>query len=96
MAFYSRKHWTSTRNAAVSVKRTQVHATLHYPGFGNKSIRTENWSLERCFQQLRAWRNMHVGSGAYKEVAYNLYALPTGDVAEWCKREDDLDRYDET
>ncbi|MGN7213308.1 peptidoglycan-binding domain-containing protein [Brachybacterium paraconglomeratum] len=82
MAYYSRKHWTSTANAAVSVKRKQVHATLHYPGFGSSSIRTAGWSRERCFQQLRAWRNMHVGSGAYKEVAYNLYALPTGDVAE--------------
>lgn len=82
MAYYTRKHWTSTANVAVSVKRKQVHATLHYPGFGSSSIRTADWSRERCFQQLRAWRNMHVGSGAYKEVAYNLYALPTGDVAE--------------
>lgn len=82
MPYYTRKHWTSTANAAVSVKRKQVHATLHYPGFGSSSIRTAGWSRERCFQQLRAWRNMHVGSGAYKEVAYNLYALPTGDVAE--------------
>lgn len=82
MAYYTRKHWTSTANAAVSVKRTQVHATLHYPGWGTSSIRTTDWSLDRCFRQLRAWRNMHVGSGAYREVAYNLYALPTGDVAE--------------
>ena len=82
MPYYTLKHWTSTANAAVSVKRKQVHATLHYPGFGSSSIRTAGWSRERCFQQLRAWRNMHVGSGAYKEVAYNLYALPTGDVAE--------------
>lgn len=82
MAYYTRKHWTSTSNAAVSVKRKQVHTTLHYPGFGSSSVRTAGWSRERCFQQLRAWRNMHVGSGAYKEVAYNLYALPTGDVAE--------------
>lgn len=82
MAYYTRKHWTSTANAAVRVKRKQVHATLHYPGFGSSSVRTAGWSRERCFRQLRAWRNMHVGSGAYKEVAYNLYALPTGDVAE--------------
>lgn len=82
MAYYTRKHWTSTANRAVHVKRKQVHATLHYPGWGTDSIRTAGWSRERCFQQLRAWRNMHVGSGAYKEVAYNLYALPTGDVAE--------------
>ena len=82
MGYYTRKHWTSTANRAVHVKRRQVHATLHYPGWGTDSIRTAGWSLERCFQQLRAWRNMHVGSGAYKEVAYNLYALPTGDVAE--------------
>lgn len=82
MAYYTRKHWTSVSNKAVHTKRKQVHATLHYPGFGSSSIRTPGWSRERCFQQLRAWRNMHVGSGAYKEVAYNLYALPTGDVAE--------------
>lgn len=82
MGYYTRKHWTSTANRAVHVKRRQVHATLHYPGFGSSSVKTAGWSLERCFQQLRAWRNMHVGSGAYKEVAYNLYALPTGDVAE--------------
>ncbi|WP_087484852.1 peptidoglycan-binding domain-containing protein [Brachybacterium massiliense] len=82
MGYYTRKHWTSTANRAVHVKRKQVHATLHYPGWGTDSIRTAGWSRKRCFQQLRAWRNMHVGSGAYKEVAYNLYALPTGDVAE--------------
>lgn len=82
MGYYTRRHWTSTANRAVHVKRRQVHATLHYPGWGTDSIRTEGWSRERCFQQLRAWRNMHVGSGAYNEVAYNLYALPTGDVAE--------------
>ncbi len=82
MAYYTRKHWTSTANAAPRVRRKQVHVTLHYPGFGSSSVRTAGWSRERCFRQLRAWRNMHVGSGAYKEVAYNLYALPTGDVAE--------------
>src|SRR5699024_5794829 len=48
----------------------------------NSAVKTAGWSLQRCFNQLRAWRNMHVGSGAYREVAYNLYALPTGDVAE--------------
>lgn len=82
MAYYTRKHWTSAANRAVHVKRKQVHVTWHYPGFGSDSVKTAGWSLERCFQQLRAWRNMHVGSGAYREVAYNLYALPTGDVAE--------------
>lgn len=82
MAYYTRKHWTTVPNKAVAVKRQQVHATLHYPGFGDKRIRTAGWDRDRCFRQLRAWRNMHVGSGAYKEVAYNLYALPTGDVVE--------------
>ena len=82
MAYYTRKHWTTVPNKAVSVKRQQVHVTLHYPGFGDKRIRTAGWDRDRCFRQLRAWRNMHVGSGAYKEVAYNLYALPTGDVVE--------------
>lgn len=82
MAFYRRSAWTKASNAAVSLKRKQVHLTFHHPGFGNSSIKTAGWSLQRCFNQLRAWRNMHVGSGAYREVAYNLYALPTGDVAE--------------
>lgn len=82
MAFYRRSAWTKASNAAVALKRKQVHLTFHHPGFGNSSIKTAGWSLQRCFDQLRAWRNMHVGSGAYREVAYNLYALPTGDVAE--------------
>src|SRR5699024_9252828 len=82
MTFYKRSAWTKTRNGAVAIKRKQVHLTFHHPGFGNSAVKTANWSLQRCFNQLRAWRNMHVGSGAYREVAYNLYALPTGDVAE--------------
>lgn len=82
MVFYRRSAWTKASNAAVSLKRKQVHLTFHHPGWGNNSIKTAGWSLQRCFDQLRAWRNMHVGSGAYREVAYNLYALPTGDVAE--------------
>lgn len=82
MAFYRRSAWTKASNAAVALKRKQVHLTFHHPGFGNSSVKTAGWSLQRCFDQLRAWRNMHVGSGAYREVAYNLYALPTGDVAE--------------
>ena len=82
MAFYRRSAWTKASNAAVALKRKQVHLTFHHPGFGNSSIKTAGWSLQRCFDQLRAWRNMHVGSGAYREVAYSLYALPTGDVAE--------------
>ena len=82
MAFYRRSAWTKASNAAVGLKRKQVHLTFHHPGFGNSSIKTAGWSLQRCFNQLRAWRNMHVGSGAYREVAYSLYALPTGDVAE--------------
>lgn len=82
MAYYTRKHWTTVANKAVAVKRQQVHVTLHYPGFGDKRVRTAGWDRDRCFRQLRAWRNMHVGSGAYREVAYNLYALPTGDVVE--------------
>lgn len=82
MTFYKRSAWTKTSNGAVAIKRKQVHLTFHHPGFGNSAVKTANWSLQRCFDQLRAWRNMHVGSGAYREVAYNLYALPTGDVAE--------------
>lgn len=78
----TRSSWTKTGNRAVAVKRKQVHTTWHYPGFGSNSIKTAGWSLERCLRQLRAWRNMHVGSGAYREVAYNLYALPTGDVVD--------------
>lgn len=79
---YGRGSWTSIGNRAVATKRRQVHTTWHYPGFGTDSVKTAGWSLGRCFQQLRAWRNMHVGSGAYREVAYNLYALPTGDVVD--------------
>lgn len=82
MVFYKRSAWTKASNAAVALKRTQVHLTFHHPGFGNSAVKTAGWSLKRCFDQLRAWRNMHVGSGAYREVAYSLYALPTGDVAE--------------
>lgn len=82
MTHYGRSAWTSASNRAVGFKRSQVHVTWHYPGFGNPTLETGGWSLERCFRQLRAWRNMHVGSGAYREVAYNLYALPTGDVVD--------------
>lgn len=82
MTHLGRKSWTSASNGAVKIKQTQKHVTIHYPGFGSNAIKTAGWSNARCFQQLRAWRKQHVGSGAYKEVAYNFYALPTGDFVD--------------
>ena len=82
MAHLGRSSWTTTSNGAVAIKQAQKHVTLHYPGFGTDSVKTAGWSRERCYQQLRAWRKMHVGSGAYKEVAYNFYALPNGDFVD--------------
>ena len=81
MAYYSRRSWTSASNGAVAIKQTQRHVTLHYPGFGSNSVVTANWSRKRCLDQIASWRRMHVPS-AYREIAYNFFALPTGDFVE--------------
>lgn len=81
MAHLLRSSWTTAKNAAVAIKQTQRHVTIHYPGFGNSSVRTANWSRKRCLDQIAAWRRMHVPS-AYREIAYNFFALPTGDFVD--------------
>lgn len=81
MAYYSRSAWTTVANGASSIKQDQVHTTVHYPGFGNSSVKTANWTREQCFKQIRAWRSMHVPK-TYKEIAYNFFVLPTGDFVE--------------
>lgn len=81
MAYYRRSSWTSASNGAVAIKQTQRHVTLHYPGFGSNSVKTANWSRQQCFNQIASWRKMHVPS-SYKEIAYNFFALPTGDFVE--------------
>lgn len=82
MAHLGRSSWTTASNGAVAIKQSQKHVTIHYPGFGSDSVKTANWSKAQCFSQLKAWRKMHVGSGAYREVAYNFYALPNGDFVD--------------
>ena len=81
MAYYSRSAWTTVANAAPAIKYDQVHTTIHYPGFGNSSLKTANWTKEQCFKQIRSWRSMHVPK-SYKEIAYNFFVLPTGDFVE--------------
>lgn len=81
MAYYSRSAWTTVANAAPAIKYDQVHTTIHYPGFGNSSLKTANWTKEQCFKQIRSWRSMHVPK-SYKEIAYNFVVLPTGDFVE--------------
>ena len=81
MAYYRRSSWTNASNGAVAIKQTQRHVTLHYPGFGSNSVKTANWSRQQCLNQIASWRKMHVPS-AYREIAYNFFALPTGDFVE--------------
>ena len=81
MAYYSRSAWTNAANAAPSIKYDQIHTTIHYPGFGNSSLKTANWSRDKSLQQIKAWRSMHVPK-SYKEIAYNFFVLSTGDVVE--------------
>ena len=79
--YYKRSAWTNKPNNSVSFKGPQTSTTFHYPGFGNAALQTKNWSLQKCFNQIRTWEGQHQARGS-KNIEYNFFVLPTGDVVE--------------
>ena len=79
--YYKRSAWTNKPNNSVAFKGAQTSTTFHYPGFGNPTLKTANWSLQKCFNQIRTWEGQHQARGS-KNIEYNFFVLPTGDVVE--------------
>lgn len=79
--YYKRSAWTNSPNNSPFFKGPQTSITWHYPGFGNSSIKTAGWSLQRCFNQYNTWEKQHQARGS-KNIEYNFGVTPTGDVVE--------------
>src|SRR5690606_9998000 len=81
MAFQSRGAWTSRPNRAVKTRFKQKHLTWHYPGFGTDSVKTANWSHDRCLSQIDTWEKQHQARGS-KNIEYNYFACAHGYLIE--------------
>lgn len=78
----SRSEWTSTKEGfTVPLYSSRVKGkVIHYPGIGN--IIAEGRSDEWNRQQLRNYRNYHVGTRGWADIGYNLAIGQTG-TAWW-------------